>query len=146
MPYLADTNISLRRVNVNDPEHSLVKHAVTALLSRGETLYYTQQNRREIWNVCTRPISKNGLGLTIVEASAWLTGVDQFAVRLPDTLASGPEWDRLVVRYQVMGKAVHDAQLVASMRVHGITHLLTLNVADFARYASEITVVHPKDV
>ena len=31
------------------------------------------------------------------------------------------------------------------MLVHGITHVLTFNVADFARY-SEITVVHPHDV
>jgi hypothetical protein len=38
---------------------------------------------------------------------------------------------------------VHDARLVAAMHVHGVTHLLTLNVRDFARYPG-ITVVHPQ--
>jgi len=33
--------------------------------------------------------------------------------------------------------------LVAAMHVHGVTHLLTLNVRDFARYPG-ITVVHPQ--
>jgi hypothetical protein len=31
------------------------------------------------------------------------------------------------------------------MRVHGVTHLLTFNTQDFARY-SGITAVHPRDV
>jgi hypothetical protein len=35
--------------------------------------------------------------------------------------------------------------LVALMLAHGLTHLLTLNSADFARYA-EITTVTPDDV
>jgi predicted nucleic acid-binding protein len=50
-----------------------------------------------------------------------------------------------VIQHQVVGRAVHDAQLVASMVVHGITHILTLNVPDFARYA-EVTPVHPQQV
>lgn len=37
------------------------------------------------------------------------------------------------------------AKLVASMLVHGLTHILTFNFGDFARY-SEITAVHPDDV
>jgi len=45
----------------------------------------------------------------------------------------------------VVGRAVHDAQIVASMVVHAITHILTLNVGDFVRYA-EVTAVHPQDV
>ena len=36
----------------------------------------------------------------------------------------------------------HDARLVALMKVHGITHVLTLNPIDFARYA-EITAITP---
>jgi predicted nucleic acid-binding protein len=36
-------------------------------------------------------------------------------------------------------------RLVAAMHVHGATHLLTLNVRDFARYP-DITVVHPQTV
>src|SRR5437868_6776244 len=76
----------------------------------------------------------NGFGLTIVETLAAIHLIDATFTRLPDVAASGPEWDRIVTQRQVIGRAVHDAQLVASMIVHGITHVLTLNVPDFARY------------
>jgi hypothetical protein len=35
---------------------------------------------------------------------------------------------------------VHDARLVALMQVHGITHILTLNGADFARYPGIVPI------
>lgn len=44
-----------------------------------------------------------------------------------------------------MGVNVHDARLVAAMLVHGLTHILTFNISDFARY-SEITAVHPTTI
>jgi hypothetical protein len=34
----------------------------------------------------------------------------------------------------VSGIQVHDARMVAAMRVHGIANLLTLNAKDFRRY------------
>jgi predicted nucleic acid-binding protein len=40
---------------------------------------------------------------------------------------------------------VYDTRLVASMHVHGITHLLTFNVSDFARFPG-ITAAHPQDI
>jgi hypothetical protein len=43
-----------------------------------------------------------------------------------------------------MAVAVHDAKLVASMNVYGITHLLKFNVADFKRYRG-ITAFLPSD-
>jgi hypothetical protein len=45
--------------------------------------------------------------------------------------------------HAVSGAQVHDARLVAAMHVHGVRHLLTLNVRDFARHLG-ITVVHPQ--
>jgi hypothetical protein len=54
-------------------------------------------------------------------------------------------WQRLVLEHDVRGIEVHNARLVAAMKMHGITHLLTLNFCDFLRYA-HITVVHPLSV
>jgi len=34
----------------------------------------------------------------------------------------------------VVGKAAHDARLVAAMNRHALSHLLTFNVSDFKRY------------
>jgi predicted nucleic acid-binding protein len=58
----------------------------------------------------------------------------------PDSLAR--TWLDLVTRYEVKGKQTHDAKIVASMLSLGITHILTLNPQDFARYA-EITTITP---
>jgi predicted nucleic acid-binding protein len=146
MPHLGDTNILLRFTNANDPEHELVRDAVRALLLQGEGLYYTQQNRREYWNVCTRPAERNGLGYTILQAQQRLAGVDAVFQRLPGHPDSGPIWDRLVIQYAAVGVAVHDAQLVASTLAHGIPTILTLNDADFPCYAAEVAAVHPSAV
>ena len=55
------------------------------------------------------------------------------------------EWQRLVVELQVSGKQAHDTRLVAAMRVHGVTGIVTFNGDDFRRYPG-IEVWHPRDV
>jgi predicted nucleic acid-binding protein len=45
-----------------------------------------------------------------------------------------------VVAHGVQGKQVHDARLAALMLAHGITHILTLNGADFARYPGIVPI------
>jgi predicted nucleic acid-binding protein len=52
-------------------------------------------------------------------------------------------WYWLVLQHDVKGKQVHDARIVAAMLRHEISHLLTFNAPDFARY-SGITVVEPQ--
>jgi hypothetical protein len=44
-----------------------------------------------------------------------------------------------------MGVNVHDARLVAAMIAHGVTHVLTANVKDFARYPT-VTAVAPGEI
>ena len=62
-----------------------------------------------------------------------------------DTLNIFRRWEQLVDRYNVSGKNVHDARLVAAMLEHDISHLLTFNGKDFKRF-DEITVVDPASV
>jgi predicted nucleic acid-binding protein len=116
--------------------------ATSALLGRGEKIYIAPQNLIEFWNVCTRPADRNGLGFTTTEAETELKRLKSLFPLLSDVPAIYPEWERLVIAYAVKGVQVHDARLVAVMRVHGLTHVLTFNVADFARY-QEITTVRP---
>lgn len=54
-------------------------------------------------------------------------------------------WEKLIVKYQVMGKQAHDTRLVAAMTAHQITHLLTFNTADFKRF-TEITAIDLRDI
>ena len=66
---------------------------------------------------------------------------------MPDVPAVFLEWRRLVVTFGVSGVQVHDARLVAAMKVNGVTHILTFNTSDFKRYGSEgIVAVDPAAV
>ena len=47
--------------------------------------------------------------------------------------------------HAVIGVQVHDARLVALLQVHGVTHILTLNTADFHRYHG-ITALSPTEL
>jgi hypothetical protein len=44
---------------------------------------------------------------------------------LPDASTGYEEWRRLVVAFSVSGVQVHDARLVAAMKVNAVTHILT---------------------
>ena len=48
---------------------------------------------------------------------------------LPDNAAVYAQWRKIIVQYGVSGVQVHDARLAAAMYIHGVTHILTLNVA-----------------
>lgn len=99
----------------------------------------------EFWNVFTRPKNRNGLGLTAAEADHEASLIEQRFTLLPENDLIHPVWRQLVVTTGVSGVQVHDARLVAAMRVHGVNHLLTLNGADFVRFAN-ITVTDPSDL
>ena len=142
---LVDTNILLRIARRSDPQHKLIDAALAKLALAGTTLNYTHQNIAELWNAMTRPAARNGFGLTVVEAEREVRVIEAGMSLLPDSEAVYQEWRRIVVQYAVLGVQVHDARLVAAMRVHGVERILTLNVTDFSRY-NGITVVHPSSV
>src|SRR3954447_20580450 len=140
---LVDTNILLRIARRDDPEHALVKNALVQSLSAGTTHYYTQQNIAEFWRTATRPVDKNGFGLSVTDVDMLVQTIEAGMLLLvEDTEAVYHEWRRLVVAHSVAGVQVHDARLVAAMRVHDIRHILTLNTKDFERYPN-VTPVHP---
>jgi predicted nucleic acid-binding protein len=143
--FLVDTNVLLRSAEPGHPMYADAVNATNTLLGRGEELYIAPQNLIEFWNVYTRPVDRNGLGHTAAEAQAEVNRLKTLFLFLLDTPAIYQEWERLVVTYGVIGVNVHDARLVAVMLVHGLTHILTFNTTDFARY-SEITAVHPTAV
>jgi predicted nucleic acid-binding protein len=145
MKYLADTNILLRLVELQSSHHAEAKNAVDKLLKNGDVLFLTLQNISEFWNVCTRPLDKNGLGFSVPQTDAELSKIEQVFDLLPDTEEVYRNWRELVVKYSVSGTKVHDAKIVASMKVHNIQNLLTFNAKDFKRY-TDIKAVEPKDV
>ena len=145
MSVLVDTNILLRSVEPLHPQYSVAVGAVSRLLADSTPVYFTLQNIAEFWNVATRPKDKNGLGLTITAVLAEVEKIESLLMLLPDTPAVYAEWKRIIVDHNVSGVQVHDARLVATMKTHGVTGLLTFDVGDFSRYTG-IKVTHPKGI
>ena len=137
MTYLVDTNVLLRFAHRADPAHLLVRAANRRLRQSGHHFATLFQNRSEFWNVSTRPVVRNGYGLDITAAEAALGIIEREFPLLPEHPQTYATWLRLVVAYGVSGVQVHDARLAAAMLAHGVTHVLTFNVADFGRYAPE---------
>ncbi len=142
---LLDTNILLRWVKPDSHDYPLVNSVIDRMIAEGSLLCYTSQNLAEFWNTCTRPIDRNGFGLSVAETdkrARLIEGVLQF---LPDNEATHLAWRTLIVDFAVSGVQVHDARLVAAMRVHGLSRILTFNHRDFVRY-TDITALHPLDM
>jgi predicted nucleic acid-binding protein len=146
MLVLADSNVLLRLFHRNDPLHAVVRSAIHTLRARGDRLCYTSQFLGEFWNVCTRPVTaRGGFGLTVAETDRRMRRLERRFILLPDTPLVHQQWRGLLVSRSVSGVQVHDTRLVVAMTIYGLTHLLTFNVGDFARFPT-IEAVHPQAV
>ncbi|MDJ1182082.1 type II toxin-antitoxin system VapC family toxin [Roseofilum casamattae] len=147
MFYLIDTNVLIRLADRNDPRHLTVRTALRQLQQDNHQLQIASQNCIEFWNVATRPIRNNGLGLTPNNGKKLLDLLERLFPIVPDTPAVYFEWRRLVATHNVSGVQVHDAHLVATMKVRGISRILTFNTKDFTRYTNEgIIAIDPARV
>jgi predicted nucleic acid-binding protein len=142
---LLDTNILLRLRATQAPEHVDVVRAVSALLVRGDEPMIAAQVLVEFWVVATRPVNVNGFGWTVAQTHAAILSFQaQFAL-LEDTPAVLRRWMALVVTNGVEGKRAHDARVAATMLVHGVSTVLTLNPKDFDDFHG-IAVLRPSDL
>ncbi|MGA3210787.1 MAG: type II toxin-antitoxin system VapC family toxin [Terriglobales bacterium] len=141
--YLLDTNILLRWVQPRDSDYGTVAAALDVLARDGAILCYTSQNLGEFWNACTRPLERNGFGLSPHDAGRKARLFETRLRLLQENPSVHDEWRQILLTYNVSGNQVHDARLVAVMRVHDVGRILTFNEKDFVRYSS-IQAVNPR--
>ena len=147
MRYVLDTNILLRLAQRNHPMHHEARDCVRLLLRRKDSVQIVPQVMFEFWVVATRPVANNGLGLAVENVKRKLEKAESFFELLPDTAGIYPEWLRLVHKFSVAGVGAHDARIIAAMKTHAATHLITFNADDFKRFnKTEITVVTPAEI
>ena len=134
MRILLDTNVLCRMAEQSHPHEQPATSAITNLRRDRHELCLVPQVLYEYWVVVTRPVAENGLGMKTAEADRniedWL---DLFTL-LRDERGVFSAWRELASFYEVKGKSAHDTRLVAAMKRHDVSHLLTFNVADFQRY------------
>ena len=134
MTYLVDSNILVRLRDLDSPERAVCEQVVRASLQQGVRLYLCAQSLIEFWAVSTRPREANGLGLDTQQVFVGVTTIVRTLPLLPEPADIAEQWLQLVRQYEVKGKEVHDARLVAFAVAHRITDILTLNPDDFSRY------------
>lgn len=149
MAYLLDTSILVRLANANDKQRGLVFDSLAVLHRRGEGVWIAPQSLIEFWNVATRPLAVNGLGLPIAEAAELISFFEaefELAKENPELF---PIVKSIAAAVGVIGKQIHDARLVAVCHVHHIPALLTFNVRHFVRLATVppgVNVIDPPAV
>ena len=122
------------------PQHGAAQAALRRLQTEASLPWISRQVLREYLAVATRP-QASVAALPMKDAIA---DVRRFRLTF-NVLDDGPDvFDfllRLLAAHPGAGKQVHDANLVAVMLTHGITRLLTFNVADFRRFGNLIDIM-----
>jgi predicted nucleic acid-binding protein len=142
MACLLDTGVLLRAFDASSAEYRPIRQTLRTLWMRQEQLVVAVQNLAEFWNVSTRPVDKNGYGLSLDRAAKRLALVERFCDVISEDDNSYQVWKGLLTAHAIAGVAVHDARLVSVMLARGISSVFTLNERDFRRY-SGIVVVTP---
>jgi predicted nucleic acid-binding protein len=131
---LVDTNVLARVAHKNHLHTPVATAALQRLWDDGHELRIVPQILYEYWSVATRPVQQNGLGFTPVVVDADITNFKRVFSVLRDERGILEPWQQLALTGGVTGKQSHDTRLIAAMQRHGLTHLLTFNLADFRRY------------
>jgi predicted nucleic acid-binding protein len=135
-----DTNVLVYASVMEAPLHGAALQAIQSHQRVGEILWISRQVLREYLATLTRP----GQFRSPPSIAMLMTEVRHFAVRFRVADEGPLVTERLLGLLRavsVAGKQVHDANIVATMQVYGIRHLLTHNVDAFTRFAAFVTVV-----
>jgi predicted nucleic acid-binding protein len=135
-----DTSLVVAATIDVHPSHLAAAAFMDAAVADSAALHINPQICREFLVVLTRqPVS--GRTFTPEEAlvalEIWMTG----CLLLEESEAVVLECLDLVRRFDVHGKQVHDCNIVATMKVHGVGSLATRNPKDFVRYGAELAVI-----
>jgi predicted nucleic acid-binding protein len=131
---LIDTNIAVLSVNERDPARQMILAYLDQLLVGGDELCIAPQVLYEFWVVATRPIELNGLGLEPKDAKRKIGDFLVCYSSLVDPVELVDQWLKICADRSIRGRQAHDARLVASMLLHGVKKLVTLNASDFRRF------------
>jgi len=135
-----DTNVLLAATDEARQEHEQAVAAINVWPASGLVLYTSGQILREYLAVATRPVGQNGLGMARPDAVANVRALRARLNLLAEDIKVSDRLLELLEKIECSGKQVHDANVVATMLVHGIDTVVTMNVDDFARFGDHVHV------
>ena len=136
-----DTNILLTATDSRRENHRKAIDLFRNATQKEFTLCLSGQVLREYLVVATRPVSANGLGLGIPDVAQNVEKFRSVTVFLAEHLTVHRELLKAFKGKRVTGAKIHDLNIVATMKVAGVRHLLTLNPGDFAE-SEDLTIHH----
>ena len=135
-----DTNVLVRARFEAAPNHRLARQRLQEIGESDEAFRISRQVLREYLATVTRPQSWS----PPVPMDTALAHIATLEAAF-DILEDGPRvtetLTRLCREVPVGGRQVHDANIAATMLVHGERRLLTFNAADFRRYGNRIELI-----
>ena len=135
-----DTNVLIYATNERSPWHQTANARLQEARQLGIDLVISTQVLREYLAAATRT-SDSGDGIPITKILGNVETFQREMTVVEDTQRVVQALTVLLNTIVVAGKQVHDANIVATMQVYGIRHLLTHNGEDFVRFAHLITVM-----
>lgn len=137
---ILDTNVLLAATDIGRAEYGKAREALDEWPARGTSLYTTGQILREYLSVATRPVGRNGLGLSQADSVANVRALCGRLRLLDENEKVSTRLLALLDDVSCGGKQVHDANIVATMLVHGVDTIATINVADFTRFEKLVRI------
>ena len=137
-PVFIDTNILIYANVIETPFHDHALAAIKTACQAERSLWISRQIIREYLATMTKPQAFETLSKTTV-----LEQIDQFVLQFnvtDDTASVTQHLTRLIRDFEVGGKQIHDANIVATMLAYDIPCLLTHNTKDFQRFKNIIHI------
>jgi predicted nucleic acid-binding protein len=138
---MLDTNVLLAATDESRAEHRDALMVLNDWASVRTDLCTSGQVLREYLAVATRPAENNGLGLNLTDALGNVRAIRERTTLLAENSKVADRLLGLLADVECTGKQVHDANLVATMLVHGVSAMVTMNLADFARFAGQVSLI-----
>jgi predicted nucleic acid-binding protein len=138
---MLDTNVLLAATDEGRAEHRDALTVVNDWAAGHTDLCTSGQILREYLVVATRPTERNGLGLSLPDALGNVRAIRERTTLLAEDSKVADLLLGLLADVECRGKQVHDANLVATMLVHGIGTVVTMNLEDFARFERHVSLI-----
>lgn len=138
-PLFIDTNILVYANAAGAPFHEQALRALQSAYQAGRPLWLSRQVLREFIATRTRPqtFAQPSSSAVVIDRVRYFEEHFQVA---DDTATVTQQLLKLLDTFQLGGKQIHDANIVATMKTYGIRCLLTHNTKDFQRFGELITV------
>ena len=144
-PCFVDTNMLIYNDQPRSMFHTRAQSILRGLVGSGSRLWISRQIIREYLVTMTRPNAAGIPFMSHAEAAHAATQIGAAYEVADEDACVTACLAGLVERFQVSGRQIHDANIVATMLTTGVTALATWNAVDFRRYTPLITLVVPAD-